>query len=67
MYMDLAEVKYVPIVSVQSTHAHTSRENRIHFKRLHSGTAKNIKYYIVFQNILLHFNINYYLCTDRQG
>ena len=31
--LDSAEVKHTAIVSIQSTPAHTSRENKIHFKQ----------------------------------
>ena len=44
------EGKHTGIVSIQSTPTHTSRENRIHFKRLHRwGTP--IRYYIKYKQI----------------
>ena len=60
-----SEVKYTPIVSVQSTPVHTSRENKIHFP-VHTSRENKIhfnqvhrwgtptRYYIKYKQIKTH-------------
>ena len=59
-----SEVKHAPIVSIQSTPTHTSRENRIHFNQVHRwGTPT--RYYFRYKQIKAHLRqyrqfANYY-------